>query len=336
MNEIPFPENKIYAVFYDNHRGTHLAGYCMDLLSQQRKEWHTLEQSYNSLENVEIREITCNGFSVRAQRNPGRITSTTANVGAQHIDKRPCFLCPTNLPDAQKGIPYRNQYVILCNPMPVFAGHFTIASCEHQPQTIVPHIDELIRIMNDFGQGWTILYNGPGCGASAPDHLHFQAIPSGMLPVEKEITDKKRPADVIHANGVVLERMSGLGREVIIISGSEPARIAVSVKEFVAALKTVTGTDDEPMMSIIGFSDGEYQRIVIFPRAKHRPDVFYKKGDERIVVSPAVIEMAGVLVTPMEKDFLTLSASVAESIYEEVSLRGPVVDQVFGYMKTGN
>jgi hypothetical protein len=228
--------------------------------------------------------------------------------------------------------------------------------------------------MADFGDRWAVLYNGSKCGASAPDHLHFQVIPSGQMPIEKEIREEKRLTLITQADGVLLYRARALGREVIILEGDDPIAVANAFKSFLAALKKslladshgqargnlssehceregeapqallgegVTPLrgqaqapviDDEPMMNIAGFFDVGKWHLLIFPRAKHRPEVFFREGDARVVLSPAVIEMGGVLITPVEKDFERLDASLVKGIFGEVSLKGKTVDAVIGTM----
>ncbi len=297
----------------------------MELLSEQKETWPDLAQGYESLKDVMAREIICNAFSVHVQHNPGRIKSTLANVGDKNVNERPCFLCLNNLPKDQKGVLYQNKFLVLCNPMPVFSGHFTIAHLIHQPQSITEHIDIFLQLMSDFGSHWSILYNGPRCGASAPDHLHFQAIPSGMMPIEKEIMDEKRRIQTVRIDGVKVSRAEDLGRELIIIEGNDPVGMTDVFKQIVAELKKVFNTDNEPMMNIIGSHDGQTWRAIVFPRAKHRPDVFFREGDARVAISPAVIEMGGVLVAPVERDFERLDASTVEGIFGEVSLKGEIV-----------
>ncbi|MCX5815742.1 MAG: DUF4922 domain-containing protein [Proteobacteria bacterium] len=322
------PVFKIYAAFAGDNNSTNLSGLCLELLSEQKKTWLQLREGYESLKNVRIREIPCDGFSVRVQHNPGRIRSTMADVEGKAINGRPCFLCLNNLPEGQKGIFYRNLYLILCNPAPVFPSHLTISRLNHHPQAIAEHIDTLLRLAGDFGDRWTILYNGPKCGASAPDHLHFQVIPSGQMPIEKECLEEKNLTVITGVDGVYILRARDLGREIIIIEGDDPAYIASVFKEILAAMKKVLHTDEEPMVSIAGFYKKERWRLLVFPRAKHRPDAFFKKDNYRVVVSPAVIEMGGVIVTPVESDFERLDASDVEGIYREVSLKAGIVDSI--------
>jgi hypothetical protein len=318
----------MFAAFERGQNVKPLPELCMELLSEQKEMWLDLEHGYKSLKDTMAREITCNGFSVHVQRNPGRIRSTLADVGDKSVNERPCFLCLNNLPEDQKGVLYREEFLVLCNPMPVFSGHLTIAHLIHQPQAITEHIDIFLGLTSDFGSNWSVLYNGPRCGASAPNHLHFQAIPSGNMPIEKEITDVKRCIQAVHVDGVLISRAQGFGREFIILGGVDPKDMAGIFKQIVAELKKVFNTYNEPMMSIIGSRDAKTLRLMIFPRTKHRPDAFFREGDARVVISPAVIEMGGVLVTPMEKDFERLDASAVEGIYGEVSLNGEIVQNI--------
>jgi hypothetical protein len=301
---------------------------CMELLSEQNKTWRDLEQGYESLKDIRVREIICNGFSVRVQHNTGRIKSTLADVGEKSLNERPCFLCLNNLPEDQKGVLYRKEFLILCNPMPVFSGHLTIAHIIHQPQAITEHIDLFLQLMTDFGSHWSVLYNGPRCGASAPDHLHFQAIPSGTMPIEKEIMDENKLLRIARIDGVQVSRLHGIGRELMVLQGDDPVGMASAFKRIVAELKKVSNVDSEPMMSISGSYDRKTWRLLVFPRAKHRPDAFFREGDARVAVSPAIIEMGGVLVTPVERDFERLDAPAVEDIFREVSLKGEIVQSI--------
>jgi hypothetical protein len=319
-----FLNTKVFAVFEKEQNAKTLPELCMELLSEQKKTWFELEQSYGSLKDIMTREIVCNGFSVHVQHNPGRIRSTLADVEQKSIKKRPCFLCLDNLPKDQKGVLYRKEFLILCNPMPVFSCHFTIAHLVHQPQAISEHIDIFLHLMTDFGSLWSVLYNGPRCGASAPDHLHFQAVPSGKMPIEKDIMDKKNRIQIALIDGVRVSRAHGLGRELIILEGNDPVAVAGTFKQIVAELRKVIDTDNEPMMNIIGSHDGQTWRIMVFPRSKHRPDAFFRERNAQITVSPAVIEMGGVLVTPLERDFERLNTSNVEDIFSEVSLKGDI------------
>ena len=328
---------KTYTTFEGGERVKSLPGLCLELLSEQKKEWLDLREGHQLLKTVRERDVPCKGFSVRLQYNAGRMKSSLAVVEGKNRKAQQCFLCLDHLPEGQKGISYRGDYLILCNPMPVFSSHFTISNLDHRLQTIDEHIDTFLQLMADFGSGWTVLYNGPKCGASAPDHLHFQATPSGQMPIEKEIQEEKRRALLKRVDETLLYRIKDLGREVIILQGDDPMAIEDAFKNFLQALKKVNPIDEEPMVNIAGFYEENKRKerkweLVIFPRRKHRPDAFFREGDTRVVISPGVIDMGGVLITPVEKDFSRLDAAAVEDIYEEVSLDGKSVERAIDAM----
>ena len=318
---------KTYATFQEGKDSKSLSALCKDLLTEQKETWRDLWNGYESLKDIRVRDVCCNGFSVRLQNNTGRIRSTLARVGEGTTSDEPCFLCLDNLPEGQKGILYRGEYLILCNPMPVFHSHLTVANVNHYRQSLGFHIITFLQLMADFGPGWTLLYNGPKCGASAPNHLHFQAVPKGKLPIEAELLEQRRFVLVARVDSVRLYHSTRLGREAIVLEGRERIALSGAFEKIVVALKEVLCTDEEPMMNVAGSLTEDGWRFVVFPRRKHRPDAFFREGDSRVVVSPGVVEMAGVIVTPVERDFERLDAETVEGIYEEVSLEGGTVDR---------
>jgi hypothetical protein len=323
---------KIYTTFDGGTGFNGLPGLCLELLSEQKKTWQDLREGFESLKDVRERDLSCQGFFIRLQYNPRRIWSSLAGVAEKTVTDRPCFLCLDHLPEAQKGILYRGDYLILCNPMPVLSPHFTVSHLDHHLQTILEHIDTFLQLMADFGSGWVILYNGPKCGASAPDHHHFHVARSGKMPLEKESQEENRLTLIKKVEGVLLYRVKNAGREIILLEGDDPMAVGRAFKGFLSALKKVLLIEEEPMINIAGFYEEGRWRLFIFPRRKHRPDAFFREGEDRIVVSLGVIEMGGLLVTPVEKDFERLDSAAVESIYEEVSLEGTIVEKAIDVM----
>ncbi len=317
-------QQKTYATFEGEKPLRRLPGLCLELLSEQNKTWLDLQKGYESLKNVRERDIPCRGFSVRLQYNPGRIKSSLADVGQKNLNERKCFLCLDHLPEGQIGILYRSEYLILC---------FTISHIDHRPQAIAEQISTLFQLMADMGSGWAIFYNGPKCGASAPDHLHFQVTPSGRMPIEKEIRDEKRLTLMKQIAGILFYRIEDLGREALLLEGDDLIALGSVFSGFLNELKKAILIDEEPMMNIAGFHEERKWRFVIFPRRKHRPDAFFREGDSRMVVSPGVIDMGGVLITPVEKDFKRLDGATVASIFEEVSLGGKTVERAIDALK---
>jgi ATP adenylyltransferase/5',5'''-P-1,P-4-tetraphosphate phosphorylase II len=322
-------DQKIYTRFDE---GKNLPELCVNLLSEQKKAWLDLRIGCGSLKDIRERDVPCKGFSVRLQYNPGRIKSSTAEVSREKINERQCFLCLDHLPQDQKGILYRNEFLILCNPMPVFPSHFTVSHLDHRHQAIVEPIGTLLQLVKDFGPGWMILYNGPKCGASAPDHLHFQVAPSGQMPIEEEIKEGKRLKLIKEIDSNLLYHMKDLGREVMIMDGNDPMAMEVFFRKFLKALGNVLQKDEEPMINIAAFYKERKWRLVIFLRQKHRPDIFFKEGEDRMVISPGAIDMGGLLITPVERDFNRLDEALVVSVYEEVSLGKKIIERAIEVM----
>jgi len=314
-------------IFADFDGGKDFPQLCLHLLLDQKSAWHDLREGCESLKNVRERDLPCKGFSIRLQLNPGRIKSSLADVSQKNANKRPCFLCLDHLPQEQKGILYRSEYLILCNPMPIFSSHFTVSHLDHRLQAIAEHIGTFLQLMVDLGPGWVILYNGPKCGASAPEHLHFQAARSGQMPIEKEIREWDRLALVKEIDDVLLYRLNNLGREAILLEGSDPIAVERASKGFLNGLQNALLLNEEPMINIVGLYEERKWRLIVFPRRKHRPDAFFKEGNNRVVVSPGAIDMGGLVITPVKHDFERLNGDAVEGIYKEVSLEGDIVEK---------
>jgi ribosomal protein S18 acetylase RimI-like enzyme len=316
----PINRRKFSASFEGDPNQRSLPDLCLDLLSGQKHSWNALREGYELLKTAREREVPCGGFTVRLQFNPGRFASSTAVVSAEAIRDRPCFLCVENLPEHQAGILYRDTFLVLCNPMPIFPFHFTISHIDHRAQIIDPNIRTFLQLAADLGPDWAILYNGARCGASAPDHLHFQACPLGRTPIGREVEEEKRWISMREAGGVTLCRAINLGREALHLEGSDPARVGDVFRTFTASLRKTMCIAEEPMLNIAGLCRGGKWRLLIFPRRKHRPDTFFREGADQVVVSPGIIDMAGTLITPVERDFERIDAAALENIYREVSL----------------
>jgi len=338
-------ESRIFASF-DDDQECRLGELCLHLLDEQKRTWTDCRRGYESLESVGKRIVKCDGFSVTIQHNPGRVTSTEARVEKDEIALRPCFLCTDRLPAEQKVVLYRRDYVVLCNPMPVFSSHYTVAHRQHRPQTIGENAATLLRLVDDFGEGWTVLYNGPRCGASAPDHLHFQVVTGACMPIENEIAEEDRLRLMEQIGDVRIYRAGCLGREVVVLESNFPGDLVIPFAAYSKALtRVITGGSDpteiedgrgEPMLNLAAFVKGERVFLLVFPRGAHRPVAFYLSGAERIAVSPAVAEMGGIIVTPVARDFSRLDTSVVEGIYREVSIDGDTAERAFEAMELNN
>ena len=311
---------RIFASFDGNRDDPALSGLCLDLFSQQKISWPLLRDAYAAQDSARIREISANGFSVKLQFNPRRIISSAAAVDPVSISRRPCFLCVENLPEVQKGILYRQTFLILCNPAPIFPQHYTVSNRWHIPQSIENNLAAFLLLAKDFGPGLSVFYNGPRCGASAPDHLHFHVVPSDMMPIEKEIREDRNKILIRQVEGASILTLMSLSRPIIIVEGKELRSVETALRMAVTAIQETLPASDEPMMNLLCAYDGTQWRVLIFPRRKHRPDAYYRDGDERILISPGAVDMGGLMITPLEKDFHALDAEQIEHIFKEVSL----------------
>ena len=296
--------------------GTH----CRQLVDEQRASWPEYRGACASLGDTRERDIECSGFSVRLMYNPGRSVNTLAAVTPEEISERPCFLCTDNLPAEQKTVLYGDDYLILANPRPVVPFHLTVAHRVHRPQSLYESIDSFLLLTRDIAPDFTTLYNGPRCGASAPDHLHFQAVPSGSMPVENELLAREKFSVVNGTGHTTVSSGRGLGRGVILIEGRNAGDVSHAFRKLTDIYRSEPDRDEEPMINVIGHYMNSNYILAVFPRRAHRPAAFYREGDQRISVSPAVMEMGGVIVTPSETDFHRLDAETIEAIYREVSL----------------
>jgi len=303
---------RIFSV-YDGSPGVSLNDSCLALFSEQVRTWPRLRSAAGALDAVVTKSFRGKGLFLDVQYNPGRIASSTAAVG-RAVERRPCFLCRRNLPRSQKAILYRKKFLILCNPAPIVMRHLTVASCEHRPQAFFASAEDYLLLCRDLGPRWDVLYNGPRCGASAPDHLHFQAVPSGILPLSAAAGG---PA-VGSAGGVSVSVFRGLGYGAIVLtSGRFPSLLKV-LERLRDVLPAGGPEGEEPMFNVLGRHDGRSWRLVIFPRRKHRPDVYFLGEKDRMLITPGAFEMSGLIVAPREKDFSRITRTWALRILREV------------------
>lgn len=289
------------------------------LVNQQKASWQNAGDHYRSLRKVQTREISFGHFRILLQFNPGRIRSSAANTSTAAIDARPCFLCAANLPEEQKGIPYPGGFVILANPFPIFNVHLTIPSLSHTPQLLEGRIGDLLRLTRDLRE-FTLFYNGPQCGASAPDHFHFQAGIRDTLPVEEELAGLlQHHATILRNDGTLLmAAVVGYLRQFLLLRSGDERLLEDMLSRAIALLPENGG--EEPMLNLLAwFQEGEWN-LLIFPRALQRPWQYFADEGEKIVVSPAAVELGGVVVLPREEDFHKVTAADLGSVFSQVSL----------------
>ncbi len=287
------------------------------LFTAQLSEWPQLATGVDMLRRARSRTLSIRWFQVCVRHIPHRIGSTTAKVDPDSIRDRPCFLCAENLPAEQRGIEFENDFVVLANPFPILDRHLTLVSKAHVPQRIVGQFPSMLSLARSL-PGYMIVYNGPECGASAPDHLHFQACRHAGVPVV---------ADLEHRRGV---EIPDYARRVLVLVGKDRSGLERRFLLLMGLLGKRSPARPEPMVNVVVFHSDSTWHVLVFARRKHRPKVFLT-GD--LTLSPASIDLCGVPVLPVESDFERVEAADIESVFEEVSLSRDSFDEIVRTMQ---
>jgi hypothetical protein len=275
------------------------------LLSQQILEWPELKTGCDFLKSTEEASLPVGEFRFKKLLNSNRMTNIKADVGSQAMPQRRCFLCPDNLPPEQRGLEL-DDFLLLCNPRPIFERHFTLASREHKEQEM--DIDRLITTAKLIGSNFTIFFNGAKAGASAPDHLHFQICPLASLPLMHQIShmDLRSPRviNVLDAGYVLLRDAS-------------PEKLQGCLLVLMKASQETLNRGTESLNILAHFSQNQWT-LVFVPRRKHRPALFERSGDKQLLLSPAAVETAGAIVTSRRSDFDRIDCQLLREIWQEL------------------
>lgn len=307
--------------------GESLPELCLRLHSGQILNWRLLAENTVALAGVWERSIELDGGTLRIVFNPGRIRSTGVDTDPDAVARRPCFLCPGNRPPEQESILYEEDWQILCNPYPIFPRHLTVAHREHRPQDIRAVLGMLPGLARRLSPVWSVFYNGPSSGASAPDHLHLQAVPSGALPLEADSREPWNLRTVHEREDAILSFGSHAGRTLLLLEGAGEGTLTAVLAELVDAFQRLGPASQEPMLNLLcRFREGRWS-FFLFPRRRGRPDAYFRAEEERILVSPGTVEMAGTVVTPREGDCLRMNSALIREIYRDVSADAETVEK---------
>ena len=287
------------------------------LLDGQLKDWELARNNYAALSSVRTKEFVVNDCIYKVQFNPARLVSSAAKVDKQSIKERKCFLCQINLPTQQLGLSFGEHYQVLVNPFPIFPKHLTIPDIQHVDQLIHLRMGDMLNLA-EAAPDYVLFYNGPKCGASAPDHMHFQAGNKGFLPFEKE-WKKKRGEVIIKEQHAMLSLMNDDLRTAFLIESTDKQEVINLFDKLYHALD-LKEDETEPMLNLLTWKENDAWIIAIFPRYLHRPSCYTAEGEENLLISPASVDMGGVMITPLEKDFNKISEKEIATILREVCL----------------
>ena len=287
------------------------------LLAEQIDEWPRASINYAALANVKVKSFGVGPLTLKVQFNPARIVSSAAKVDAKSLAERKCFLCHDNRPAVQRGIDWGERYTILINPFPIFPRHLTIPDKSHTLQLIKGRIADMLTLAGELDE-YTIFYNGPRCGASAPDHMHFQAGNSDFLTIAPAL-ESCEMQEVAAEGEARLYLAAGMPMGVFVIDADTPERGQMLFDRLYAAMPIPDG-EAEPMMNLLAYSTPIGVRLAVIPRKRHRPSFYGTEGPGTMLISPASVDMGGVFITPLEKDFDNLDINIATKIFDELCL----------------
>ena len=274
------------------------------LFRRQTQAWPQLAKGLEGLRHAKTRVVRIGWFEVVIRHIPHRVGSTTAAVDQESVANRPCFLCTKNLPPEEEGLQFGEDFTIYCNPFPIVERHLTITHRNHGSQHIAQQFGNMLELATVL-PGYFVIYNGPECGASAPDHMHFQAGSRRLFPIE---------TDTAGLTGTTVPKYC---RNVLLIFGRDRSALINRMEQAINLLADATGKRPEPLVNIAAFHENGHWSTYLFPRRKHRPEVFHT-GE--LVVSPASIDLCGIFVVPRAQDFERITGDAIASIFREITL----------------
>ena len=300
--------------------------------THQLDTWDEIRQRYEALKHVGLKQL---GHR-QLQYNPARMVSTGAQIDRQTIAQRACFLCEKNRPEEQLTIDLGDDFELMVNPFPVLPMHFTIVRKTHVSQTILENYTEIHRLLELFPELF-VFYNGPMSGASAPDHMHFQAGIGQELPLMTVLRKLEKELQVLikQGNGSSLSMFNSASFKAFVIKSKAQETEMTLFKQLYAAMPVREG-EKEPRMNIVAWRDGSEDVIVVLPRDNHRPACYFEEGDRRMVISPGALDMAGLIITPREEDFNRMSEDKLISILKEVSIKEKDMKNIKEKLTTAN
>ena len=289
-----------------------------ELFKRQSRAWPQLSKGIDGLAQAQTRAVRIDWFEIFIRHIPHRAGSTTASVDPESVAKRPCFLCAGNLPPEEEGLQFDKDFTIYCNPFPIVDHHLTIVHGEHSSQRIANRFGNMLDLATAL-PGYFVTYNGPECGASAPDHMHFQAGSRGLFPIEKDTA------------GLAGVTVPNYARNVFLLRGQDRSALIHRMDRAIDLLAETTGKLVEPMVNIVVFHERGEWVTYLFPRKKHRPEVFHT-GE--LTVSPASIDFCGIFVVPLERDFERITGDAIAAIFREVTLPDGQFQEVAGKLES--
>ena len=288
------------------------------LIARQMRDWDLVKCNYGALDRIAVRTLRLGESTVTLQFNPERRRSSAASLDQQSILRRKCFLCTENQPVRQKAVLWGDHYKIQVNPYPIFRRHLTIADLSHMPQLLAGRVGDMLALAKSLPE-YVVFYNGPQCGATAPDHAHFQAGAKGEMPLCDEVAHATTHLLADGDEGFI-GYVESLGRSLFVIEATTMRAAEHYALRLMDVLPVPAGAD-EPMFNVLCWWNMTERvwHMVVFPRRKHRP-ACYGEGEGRLLLSPASTEMGGLWAVPERNDFEALTPDRIQALYDELCL----------------
>ena len=286
-----------------------------DMFSRELASHGRAFVNYQALSQVEVKDMTIDGFPAKLFFNPARVRSVMADVSPEALQKRACFLCPDGVEENQLThnweSPTGHTYYIRVNPFPIFSPHFTVSSSVHERQELLPHLEAMLHLAKELPE-MTIFYNGPMCGASAPDHMHFQAVPRHSLPIEDHFSTNYANAILVQETDLQ-SHLAAVKR--VLAMGTIPEEASQTGSLTIGASHA---EEYEPRWNIVTWYEDMWHTVIFF-RRESRPMCFFAPEEERILFSPATVEMAGIGIVANRESFDRLTPARLRDIIREVA-----------------
>ncbi len=297
-------------------------------INDQLSVWPLAAENYRNLKKAEVKSLNIGGLDVTVQYNPCRKISSEAALDPKSLSERPCFLCPENRPAQQTNIEFEGRkgrkYRVTLNPYPIFPSHLVVSSFEHTRQSIWHRYQDLLDFVREHNE-YLGFYNGPISGASAPDHMHFQACPQGLMPLQNRVDGLlaagggEKLRFLTNVKEARLFHLDEYARGVFVLRGDTAKSVAKLFYRLMDCAP-VPEESDEPKINLFAWThDGEYRSIVIF-REKHRPHNYLSTGEDHLAVSPGCADLGGVFVTPRREDYDKLDTALLEAVIREITV----------------
>ena len=293
-------------------------------IKDQLSVWPLASANFRALKGARTRELPVCGLPCRVQWNPERVASSTADTSPEAIAARPCFLCAQNSPAGQRHLVFEGRkgrrYHIQVNPYPIFKDHLVISRDEHLPQAIWHHLPDMLDFAAKYPD-YTVFYNGPACGASAPDHLHFQAVPRRKMPLE-EAVDAFLDAPgtpLASVKDATLYRFDGFCRGVFALKATTAKSLTKLFYRLLECTDRRPG-ETEPKFNLYAYVKGGEWRAFVVMRSAKRSHHYTSEGPDHLAMSPGAADMAGVFVAPFREDFDKLTSAMLEELVDEVTI----------------